>query len=343
MKGLTFILIAACLVFQGTDAARHTEVPELSGPYLGQKPPGLTPEIFAPGLISMGYFERSVVFSPGLDELFFELRCLGFTTVLMHMKQHHGEWSRPETASFSGIPEQCDCYAFFSHDGRTLFFTSRRPLSDSEDLQKENDIWLLRKKNDHWGVPVHAGNPLNSAYDDFGPTLSKSNNLYFSSNRDGNYDLYVSHFSEERFSEPRRLDFPINTESFEGHPFIAADESYLIFSSDRPGELGQGDLFLSFHSEENEWSEPIPMGDQVNSPFHEVAPYVSPDGKYLFFCSFKPNPPPYGKDRLTFAEIKKVLDGPGNGRGDIYWISAEIIESLRPSGRPDNPPQGAVK
>ena len=313
--------------------AQQSGFPKLTGPYLGQKPPGMTPEIFAPGVISKGYFERSVVFSPSYDELFFELRCLGFTTVLMHMKQHNGEWSDPETATFSGIPDHSDCYAFFSHDGRTLFFTSRRPLSDGEESKKDSDIWMLRKDNDKWGMPVHAGYPLNSAFDDSVPTLSKSNNLYFCSNRDGNYDLYVSLFSEKGFSEPRRLDFPINTKNFEGHPFIAADESYLIFSSDRPGQLGEGDLYISFKGKENEWLEPVNMGDKINSQFHEVAPYVSPDGNYLFFCSFRPNPPPYGKHRLTFMEIKKLLDGPGNGRGDIYWVDANIIEEMRPKAK----------
>jgi hypothetical protein len=322
--------ILLLFIFALESQAQPDGSPVLKGPYLGQKPPGMIPEIFAPGVISKGYFERSVVFSPSYDELFFELRCLGFTTVLMHMKQHNGEWSEPETATFSGIPEHCDCYAFFSHDGRILFFTSRRPLSDSEESKKEGDIWMLKKDNDKWGMPVHAGNSLNSAFDDFGPTFSKSNNLYFSSNRDGNYDIYVSLFSEKGFSEPHRLDFPINTKNFEGHPFIAADESYLIFSSDRPGERGQGDLYISFKGKEDNWLEPVNMGDKINSPFHEVAPYVSPDGKYLFFCSFRPNPPPYGKHRLTFMEIQKLLDGPGNGSGDVYWISAKIIEELGP-------------
>ena len=174
----------------------------------------MTPMIFAPGIISMGYFERSVVFSPNYDELFFELRCLGFTTVLMRMKQHNGKWSDPETAPFSGIPEYSDTYAFFTYDGRILFFNSRRPLSDSEETKKDSDIWMLRKNNDKWGVPIHAGNMLNSAFDDDYPTMSKSNNLYFSSIRDGNYDIYVSHFSEKGFTEPHRLDSVINTKNF---------------------------------------------------------------------------------------------------------------------------------
>jgi hypothetical protein len=144
------------------------------------------------------------------------------------MKQHNGEWTDPETAAFSGIPDHSDCYAFFSHDGRTLFFTSRRPLSDDEESKEESDI------------------------------------------------------------------------------------------------------YISFKGKENEWLEPVNMGDKINSSFHEVAPYVSPDGQYLFFCSFRPNFPPCGENRLTFKEIQKLLDGPGNGRGDIYWVSAKIIEDLRP-------------
>jgi hypothetical protein len=79
--------------------AQTKDFPKLTGPYLGQKPPGMTPEIFAPGIISSGYFERSVVFSPDHDELFFQLRCLGFTTVLLHMKRKMGTWSRPETGA----------------------------------------------------------------------------------------------------------------------------------------------------------------------------------------------------------------------------------------------------
>ena len=321
-------LIFLALTFGGQ--AEQSDLPIRRGPYLGQKPPGMTPEIFAPGIISMGYFERSVVFSPNQDELFFQLRCLGFTTVLLHMTQKNGSWTEPETAFFSGIPEYSDDCPFYTYDGRHLFFISKRPLSDREDIKKDSDIWMLPRIKEAWGEPLHAGRTLNSVFDDDYPTLSRSNNLYFSSNREGNYDIYVSHFSDHGFSEPRRLGPIINTQNFEGHPFIAADESYLIFSSDRPGQLGEGDLYISFKGKDNEWLEPINMGDKINSPFHDVAPCVSLDGKYLFFCSFRPNPWPFEKKRLTFVEVKELLDGPGNGRGDIYWVSAKVIDDLRP-------------
>jgi len=327
---MTFITILLSLISVLGFRAQQDDLPVLKGPYLGQKTPGMTPEIFAPGIISMGYFERSVVFSPRQDELFFELRCLGFTTVLLQMKQNNGLWIRPEMAFFSGIPEYSDDCPFYSSDGQRLFFISRRPLSGSEEVRKDSEIWMIRKENDKWGEPLHAGKTLNSAFDDDYPTLSRSNNLYFSSNREGNYDIYVSHLSNTGFSEPRRLEQMLNTQFFEGHPFIAADESFLIFSSDRPGQFGEGDLYISFKSEKNDWLEPVNMGEKINSPFHEAAPYVSPDGTYLFFCSFRPKPRPSEKRRLTYREVKELLDGPGNGRGDVYWVSARIIDELRP-------------
>ena len=262
--------------------------------------------------------------------MFFQLRCLGFNTVLIHMKQINGTWSEPETACFSGIPEYSDAYAFFTYDGRTLFISSQRPLPGQKENKKDSDIWFIQKDKEEWGVPIHGGEIINSIVDDSCPSLSRLNNLYFSSNREGHYDIYVSHFSERGFSEPKKLNAAINTQHFEGHPFIAADESYLIFSSDRPGELGEGDLYVSFKGKDNEWIEPLNMGDKINSAFHDVAPYVSPDGKYLFFCSFRPNPRPIGGKRLTLREIQKILDGPGNGRGDIYWVSAIVIENLKP-------------
>ena len=312
------------------------DFPRLTGPYLGQKPPGMMPEIFAPGIVSKGYFERSVVFAPDQDELFFEMRCLGFTTVLLHMRQENGRWTEPETAFFSGIPEYSDDCPFFSYDGRTLFFVSQRPSSPHEEIRKDCDIWMVSKNKGEWGAPTHARSPLNSAFDDDYPTISKLNNLYFCSNRDGNYDIYVTQVYEGGFSEPKRLDAPINTTNYEGHPFIASDESYLIFTSDRPGEFGEADLYISFRGEKGGWSEPVNMGNRVNSPFHEAAPYVSPDGKYLFFCSFRPNPPPNEKRRLTYREIRNLLDGPGNGCGDIYWVSAQVIDALRPKELKNN-------
>lgn len=290
------------------------------------------PEVFAPGIVSKGHSERSVVFSPGQDELFYELRCLGFETVLIRMTQTEEGWSRPETASFSGIPEYSDRSPFFSSDGRRLFFASNRPVSPGGGVKKDADIWMVTKTNGAWGEPIHAGSVLNSDFHDEYPTLSESNNLYFSSDRSGNSDIYMAHFTEEGFSEPQRLKGPVNTGEYEGHAFIAADESYLIFLADRPGQLGEGDFYISFKGDDGEWSEPVSLGKGINSPAHEAAPCVSSDGQFLFFCSFRTKPGPSAA-RLSYPRIVELLDGPENGSGDIYWVSARFLKDLRPKER----------
>lgn len=326
------LLVFLVVLFLSASAiqARVVKAAAAQGPYLGKRPPGTTPEIFAPGVVSRGYDERSVVFSPRHDELCFEMRVLGFTTVLVYMKHEDGAWTEPETAFFSGTPEFCDGSPFFTADGQKLFFASHRPLSRQEEVRKDSNIWIVPRTDSGWGQPVPAGRPLNSDFDDDYPTLSRSNTLVFFSNRGGNHDIYMSSASENGFSEPQRLESPVNTDDFEGHPFLAADETYLIFISDRPGELGEADLYISFKSADNKWLEPVNMGDEVNSPFHEAAPYVSPDGKYLFFSSFRTGPSLRELRRLSYANITGMLDSPGNGRGDIYWVSAKIIEELRP-------------
>ena len=90
-------------------------------------------------------------------------------------------------------------------------------------------------------------------------------------------------------------------------PYIAPDDSYLIFSSHREGEFGDGDLYISFHDRSADtWSEPINMGEPINTRVQERFPAVSPDGKYLFFTRYNP---PHSQD--------------------IFWVSAEVIDDIK--------------
>jgi len=132
-----------------------------------------------------------------------------------------------------------------------------------------------------------------------------------------------------RYAAPELLPSRINSEHFEGHTLVAPDESYLIFSSSRPEQLGDGDLFIAFQNAEGHWSAPLNMGEGINSPYHEAAPTLSPDGKFLFFCSFRLSPTTTAAKRLDYGEMVEMLDGPGNGSGDVYWVSTRVIDRLR--------------
>ncbi len=75
--------------------------PELRGPYLGQMPPRLEPEIFAPGIVSTGLATRDVAMTPDGNELYFAVT-LGGRTMIMVTRQEDGVWTEPAVAPFSG-------------------------------------------------------------------------------------------------------------------------------------------------------------------------------------------------------------------------------------------------
>ncbi len=75
----------------------------------------------------------------------------------------------------------------------------------------------------------------------------------------------------------------MNTEFSEHDPFVAPDESYLIFTSTRPGGFGREDLYIGYKKVDGSWTEPKNMGKTINSSGVDFCPMLSPDGKYLFF------------------------------------------------------------
>jgi len=98
----------------------------------------------------------------------------------------------------------------------------------------------------------------------------------------------------------------INTGNLTAHPFIAPDESYLIWDSEREGGYGASDLYISFQHKNGSWGPAINMGNKVNSEQGDTYASVTPDGKHLLF--------------------NRRIDGSNT---DIYWIDAQIIETLR--------------
>src|SRR5690606_40714124 len=92
---LTFLLLTSYLLPQSTEKSHN-----LAGPYLGQEPPGLTPKLFAPGIVSTGFNERDVTISPEGDEIYFGL-LTGKQITIMFTQLVNGSWTEPEVAPFA--------------------------------------------------------------------------------------------------------------------------------------------------------------------------------------------------------------------------------------------------
>lgn len=321
-----FLLFLIFFIF----SKKNDDWPVLKGPYLGQKPPGMTPELFAPGIISTGYSERCPAFTPGGKEFYYVLWGAPHSIILI-MKMVNEQWTKPRVVSFSGkYSEEFS----MSPDGKTIVFCSDRPLKGSYIPEKHFSSWIVKKENNEWGEPKHLGPLVNLSKFGAGyPSISKYKNIYFYSyfeEKKGD-DIYMSKFDNGVYSEPINLGHSINTGFDDLDPFIAADESYLIFCRKNQG-FGGSDLFISFRKKDGSWTKAKNMGEGINSKAWEYCPTISSDGKYLFFTSNRRLHKSYSKIPLTYEEKIKILNSPGNGSADIYWVDAKVIEDLRPKG-----------
>ncbi|UCE22521.1 MAG: PD40 domain-containing protein, partial [Candidatus Aminicenantes bacterium] len=277
------IFLSLVIVFSG--CVQQDDYPVLKGPYLGQKPPGMIPEIFAPGIVSTIMNEAALVFSPDGESMFYNIMNPdhGFTAIVF-VEQKNGQWTKPQVASFSG--KFYDTDAFFSYDSQQLFFTSDRP---SEDNGKAGnlDIWVVEREKTGWSEPKNLGTVINSEDVDVNPCVTRNGTLYFSSDRAGgrgSHDIYRSRLENGEYGEPEILGDSINTSNFESSPFVSPDESYIIFNrfTQKKGEVISG-LHISFKKSDGSWSKAINMGNVINDLEPAMFAFVSYDGRYLFF------------------------------------------------------------
>jgi Tol biopolymer transport system component len=305
------------------------------GDYLGQKQPGMQAQLFAPGIVCTGLNERDTAISPDGKEFYFTIlvKRRGF---IIYMKQEKGKWSKPEVASFSG--KYSDLEPVFSPDGKKMFFVSNRPLSGQGEPKQDYDIWFVEREGPGWGEPQNPGSPLNSPANEFYPSITKSGAVYFCSRLKasiGGEDIFKSNFIDGKYTEPENLGEAINTKGEEFNAFVAPDESYIIYTTVGRGPgIGGGDLWINFRKEDGTWSKAVNMGENVNSASLEYCPFVTADGKFLFFTSQRGKLAHYSKIPVTYDEIKKISKESGNGDGDIYWINTKIIEELKGAARP---------
>lgn len=320
------MLLAAAIII----CAQQSEFPKLSGPYLGQKPPGMTPEIFAPGIVSTCLDELNSVFSPDGQEFYFCVRNMGASSLFV-MKSAKEVWGRPEPLPFAGIYDDID--VSLSPDGRQLFFCSNRPLAGGGSPKEDHDIWMCERRGGGWGPPKHLGDAVNSPRDDFFPIVTKSRTLYFNSQRagPGTNDIYMCRWVDGKYARAEKLGPEINTADREFDAFVAPDESFIIFASQRPADDRFGDLYISFKTAGRAWAPAVNMGKGINGLGPEFGTSLSPDGKYLFFT--RQTPPRVVKSAdspLAYDDYIKRHNSPDNGSENIWWVDAKIIENLRP-------------
>ena len=301
-------------ILRAAGAAASRPAPAPRGPYLGQTPPNETRRIFAPDVVSTERRELNAAFTPDGRTFFFSRDGTPPATRILMTALGERGWQPPVVPPFARADAN-DVDMFVSADGSEVYFCSERPKpvqalplpGTPASTQPDSDIWVTRRQGAGWGPATWLGPEVNAAgAADYYPTLTRSGTLCFSSNRPGGLgqnDIYRVRRIKGRWTTPENLGAPINTNGREFDPFIAPDESYLIFASERQGGLGGADLYVSARNRDGSWATPVNLGPGVNSSSGDYTPMLSPDGRYLFFTS-----------------------GAG-GSDDIYWVAASVIRT----------------
>lgn len=288
------------------------------------QPTGGDPVVFEAGKISDAYPNRDMAISPDGNELFYTIQFTkGLYSVIMHAVKNNGNWGEPEVASFSG--QHSDLEPSFAPDGKTLYFSSNRPLKDTS-ADKDFDIWYVTKTNGVWQNPQNAGAPVNTADDEFYASVTKSGNLYLTRSTGGrNDDIKMCRFVNGHYDEAVSLSDSVNSAGYEFNAYVDPDEAFIIYTAyRRAGGKGSGDLFISYRNSNGAWGKGINLSS-LNSASMDYCPFVSADKKRLYFTSDRPAFTAPFQTKQTATTINKLLSSPGNGFDDIYVVDFEEI------------------
>jgi Tol biopolymer transport system component len=241
---------------------------------------------------------------------------------ICYSKKVNGQWEKPHVAVFSGRWGDWD--PFLSPDSRQIYFVSNRPLDTTGQNKfiRNPHLWYAdRLDGNRWSEPQCIKDSFNmDGIGNFAPTVSRSKDLFFySPQRDkaGKGKSYYVKWLGDHYGEPQAIF--LNGEEEISDPYIAPDESYIIFIS---GNV----LYISYRKGDS-WGTGQKFGPQVNDGSSNFDPTVSPDGKTLYFTStrirdfYKRDPKTLPMD---YDGLLKEMNGIFNGRGNIFMIPIHV-------------------
>jgi hypothetical protein len=291
-----FLELSSQVVSPGAVNPDQTDNPTASNPYFGQSPPGTNPRRFAPAYIPVGAW--GITFSPDGLECFISQN-ISNVAVIKTSKEINGNWLPLQTASFSGV--YWDMESHITPDGSRMYFGSKRPLSGYPTGVGYQ--WYVDKTDSGWTDPKPMEPPLRGIFMMF-PSVADNRNMYYTGGEMGvtSY-IALSRYINGNYQEAEILSDSINNLDWPAHPFIAPDESYLIFDACTDQANNVYELFISFRKPDDTWTKAKKIPSNINPG---GIPFVSRDGKYFFFW----------KSTCTM------------------WVDAGFIETMRPLAGP---------
>lgn len=305
--------------------------PVLSGPYFGQKPPGLRAEMFAPGIVSSEHHDDGPpAFSPDGRECFWRVN--GYhdgtsrTGKIFWSREQNGRWTEPRLAPFSST--YVEWGLCMQPDGRRLYFWSRRPRPGDRS-ESDGGPWFVDRTASGWSEPRPLSLPVDPRRLGFIFSPGAGGALYCVLEDPGKAAAGTAIFRMRRtgdgFASPEPMGvIPVGADQA-GAPSFSPDGNTAVFTTDAKGGL---ELAASFRKTDGTWTAPRPLGDDINAPPQTKFAGFSPDGRYLFVVSNRvspsANPPKLWKSDVFRGPQREPLC-------DVYWVDAKALEALRPA------------
>lgn len=172
-----------------------------------------------------------------------------------------------------------DYYLVLSPDGKTMIFTSKIPYKN----RLVENIFISKEVNGKWTTPV---NMYPSGDNMVGVSLSANGKQLVLFKRDvNNGDIYTADIQDTKLTNVSPIKGKVNTKELETFASLSPDGNTLYFASERKGGCGGMDLWYSKKDATGAWGEGVNMGFTINTDQDELSPFMSFDGKTLYFSS----------------------------------------------------------
>jgi hypothetical protein len=294
-----------------------------------------TPTLFAPGAISGPANDAGPTFSAdGKTVYFFRSNGSDYDILVSHFSS--GRWSGAAIAEFSG--QWRDLEPALAPDGSYLVFASSRPLPGSDRSPdgfwsgenhpgKGGNLWRVDRIKSGWSAPQPLPSTINRSTALFSPTVTAEGTLYYmeAAGESKRFRLFRAKNEHGVYAAPESLPFS-SGDSSDVDPAVAADDSFLIFSSSRPPSIkGQLNLFIVFHKG-SAWSTPIPLPQDINRYAPIIEAHLGPDAHTLYFTSSYVVAPTEPKSATESRQGLKDMQSWNNGLSNIWRVDiADVV------------------
>ena len=303
----------------------------------------VSPEVFAPGLVSGPASEDSAAFSPDGNTLVFD-RGTGQNQAILVTHKVHGQWQVPQIAPFSG--RWLDHDPAMSPDGSFLVFSSNRPDAPegkAMDAQLGDGkvspgwggrLWKVERHGERWGEPMLLPVTVNQGTRTYSPSIAADGSLYFQrptpDGGQGAFKLYRSVYRHGAYQEAQPLMLG-TADSHELDPAIAPDQSFIVFDANYAGKDAPDRLYIAFRDGDG-WSKPVDLGDEINrgSPWGS---HLGPDHRTLYFSSARTARTVYPRTAGQAAQDLSRMQRWDDGNDNIWsvslapWLEAHVPRS----------------